>query len=100
MPGLSSAQSAAYEALEEAGVAGTISEVPVGRYHYLKEKKERAIPCNVDMFALHVRHQLLTWPEKDTREIAWLPVAEAARRIAEPELRHIILTFRKNGVLA
>jgi 8-oxo-dGTP pyrophosphatase MutT (NUDIX family) len=100
MPGLSSAQSAAFEALEEAGVGGEVSQRPVGRYHYLKEKKGRAIPCNVDVFALHVRHRLLTWPEKGTREIVWLPVPEAARRIAEPELRHILLTFRKNVVPA
>jgi 8-oxo-dGTP pyrophosphatase MutT (NUDIX family) len=100
MPGLSSAQSAAFEALEEAGVVGEIAELPVGRYHYLKEKKGRSIPCNVDVFALHVRHLLRTWPEKDTREIVWLPVPEAARRIMEPELRHILLTFRKSGAPA
>ena len=97
MPGLSSAEAAAFEALEEAGVGGEISPTPVGRYHYLKEKKGRSIPCSVDVFALHVRHDLRTWPEKGTREVVWLPVAEAARRIAEPELRHILLTFRKNA---
>ncbi|HWY61700.1 MAG TPA: NUDIX hydrolase [Rhizomicrobium sp.] len=100
MPGLSSAQSAAFEALEEAGVAGVISDTPVGRYHYLKEKKGRAVPCTVDVFALHVRRLLRTWPEKDTREIAWLPVPEAARRIMEPELRHILLTFHRGRVPA
>jgi 8-oxo-dGTP pyrophosphatase MutT (NUDIX family) len=100
MRGMSSAQSAAHEALEEAGVAGEIATLPVGRYHYLKEKKGRSIPCNVDVFPLHVRHLLRTWPEKGTREIIWLPVSEAARRIVEPELRHILLTFHKGRVAA
>lgn len=93
MRGLSSARSAAQEALEEAGVAGDVGDLPIGRYHYLKDKRGRFIPCNVDVYPLHVRHELRTWPEKGTREILWLPVSEAARRIVEPELRHILLTF-------
>lgn len=100
MRGMSSAQSAALEALEEAGVAGYIADLPIGRYHYLKEKKGRSFPCNVDVFPLQVRHLLKTWPEKGTREMVWLPVSEAARRIAEPELRHILLTFYKGRAAA
>jgi 8-oxo-dGTP pyrophosphatase MutT (NUDIX family) len=98
MSGESSAQSAAIEALEEAGVAGEIAAEPIGRYHYTKEKKGRGIACGVDVYPLRVRHQLLTWPEKGRREAIWLPVAEAALRVGEPELRQIILAFRKNFV--
>ena len=96
MPGESSAQSAAIEALEEAGVAGDVGVQPIGRYHYVKEKKNRGIDCGVDVYPLQVRHQLLTWPEKGKREMAWLPIAEAALRVGEPELRRILLAFRKS----
>lgn len=96
MPGTSSAQSAALEALEEAGVAGDIAAAPIGRYAYTKEKKGRAIPCNVDVYPLFVRHQLLTWPEKGRREIAWLPFAQAARQVGEPQLRAILLAFENS----
>ncbi len=100
MPGQSSAQSAAFEALEEAGVAGQIAAEPIGRYHYTKEKKTRSIACGVDVYPLLVTHQLLTWPEKSQREIVWLPLAEAALRVAEPELRQILLNFRKIAAAA
>jgi 8-oxo-dGTP pyrophosphatase MutT (NUDIX family) len=96
MPGESSAQSAALEALEEAGVAGDIAAEPIGRYSYTKEKKGRGIPCTVDVYPLLVRHQLLTWPEKGRRETLWLPLAEAALRVGEPDLRRILLAFRKS----
>jgi 8-oxo-dGTP pyrophosphatase MutT (NUDIX family) len=95
MSGESSARSAAIEALEEAGVAGDIGEAPIGRYHYTKEKKNRGIACGVDVYPLHVRHQLLTWPERGRRETVWLPIAEAALRVGEPELRQILLAFRR-----
>ena len=87
---------AAIEALEEASVAGDVGVQPIGRYHYVKEKKNRGIDCGVDVYPLQVRHQLLTWPEKGKREMAWLPIAEAALRVGEPELRRILLAFRKS----
>jgi 8-oxo-dGTP pyrophosphatase MutT (NUDIX family) len=96
MSGESSARSAAIEALEEAGVAGDVAATPIGRYHYNKEKKNRAIACGVDVYPLFVRHQLLTWPERGRRETLWLPIAEAALRVGEPELRQILLAFRKS----
>jgi 8-oxo-dGTP pyrophosphatase MutT (NUDIX family) len=96
MPGISSAQAAAFEAMEEAGVAGEVSPLPIGRYHYIKEKKGREVPCSVDVYALEVRRELRNWQEKGTREIAWLPIAEAAQRVTEPELRHILLSFHRN----
>lgn len=93
MAGQSSAQSAAYEALEEAGVGGEIEDRPIGHFHYTKEKKTRILACRVDVYALQARHQLLTWPEKGQREMLWLPATEAALRVEEPELRHLLLAF-------
>ena len=90
------AENAAREAFEEAGVTGKVSSEPVGSFHYLKEKKDGSgMPCQVDVFALEVGRQLEEWPEKGSREIAWLPPEEAALRVSEPGLRQLLKTFRK-----
>jgi 8-oxo-dGTP pyrophosphatase MutT (NUDIX family) len=94
--GLSLAQSAAREALEEAGVTGDVAAAPLGRYHYLKAKKDGGgMACRVDVFALHVRRQRRTWLEKGARELLWLPAEQAAARVSEPGLRRILLQFAK-----
>ena len=94
--GLSAAESAAREAFEEAGVAGKTGGKPVGSYHYLKERKDGGgVPCRVDVFALQVISELDDWPEKGAREISWLPVEQAAVRVAEPGLRELLRNFAK-----
>ena len=98
---LSPSENAAREAFEEAGVTGKISPQPIGVYHYLKEKKGGGgTPCAVEVFALAVTKQLDDWPEKDTREIAWMPVEQAATRISEPGLRQVLKAFAKQGMPA
>jgi 8-oxo-dGTP pyrophosphatase MutT (NUDIX family) len=96
VPGLSLPQSAAREALEEAGVVGEVGAEPFGRYRYLKERKSGATPCEVAIFPLKVTAQRSAWPEKGAREIAWLPVEQAARRVSETALRRVLLEFRKS----
>jgi 8-oxo-dGTP pyrophosphatase MutT (NUDIX family) len=93
--GLSLAQSAAAEALEEAGVTGDISTEPVGRYHYLKDKNGSALPCAVEIFPLLVTGQRETWPEKGERQLLWLPADKAVLRVAEQGLKRILLEFGK-----
>jgi 8-oxo-dGTP pyrophosphatase MutT (NUDIX family) len=95
--GLSLAQSAAQEALEEAGVIGQVGEAPLGDYFYLKEKKDgTALACRVSVFPLRVDGHHRRFPEKGARELAWLPLAEAANRVSEPGLGRILLDFRKS----
>jgi len=53
------------------------------------------MPCQVDVFALHVTGQLDDWPEKNQRRSAWLPVEHAAEIVAEPGVRQILADFRK-----
>lgn len=96
--GLTLAESAAHEALEEAGVVGEVSSAPIGRYHYVKEKRDGfAVPCDVVIFALEVKLQRRSWPEKGTRERAWLTPEQAAARISEPGLRQILTGFAKRA---
>ena len=93
---LSAAENAAREAFEEAGVTGKVGPQPIGTYHYLKEKKDGGgRPCSVDVFALAVTKQSDDWPEKNVRQLAWMPLEQAAAQISEPGLRQIIRNFRK-----
>lgn len=96
-PNLTPAESAAREAFEEAGITGKIGAQAIGTYHYLKEKKDGGgMPCRVEVFALAVTKQLNDWPEKGTRELAWLPLDQAVTRVSEPGLRQVLKDFRKH----
>lgn len=98
MEGLSLAQAAAREAAEEAGVIGQADETPLGHYHYMKEKKDgSALPCRVSVFALAVSGQRPHWAEEGARELAWLPLEEAAQRVSEPGLARILREFRADA---
>jgi 8-oxo-dGTP pyrophosphatase MutT (NUDIX family) len=95
-PELTAAENAAREAFEEAGVTGRIGSEPVGRYHYLKEKREgTGTPVSVDVFALAVTKQLDDWPEKGQRSMIWVPLDQAAAKISEPGLRGVLKDFHR-----
>lgn len=92
--GLEPAASAAQEALEEAGISGEVAREPIGFFSYSKALRNNiAVPVRVDVFALKVTRQRRTWPEKDAREYRWVPVAEAAALVEEPQLRKLIAKF-------
>jgi len=85
---------AALEALQEAGLIGKIEKSKIGSFHYVKRLKSgAAIHCRVDVFPMRVMKQRKTWPEKEQRVTRWLPYAEAATLVLEPELRALILRF-------
>ena len=92
-PHLSAADSAAKEALEEAGIRGRIHPEPLGSYDYEKWGGT----CSVQVFVMEVTTILDAWPE-DHRERQWLSPEEAARRVEEPELeRMLAATARINA---
>ena len=96
--GLSLAESAAHEALEEAGVVGDVAPEPLGLYHYVKEKKDGVLmPCDVAIFALEVTHRRRTWPEKGVRQCLWLTPEQAAARVTEPGLRQALRAFARRA---
>jgi 8-oxo-dGTP pyrophosphatase MutT (NUDIX family) len=98
MADLGPAESAAREAMEEAGITGDISQEPLGTFYYLKEKKDGSVvACSVDVFSLHATGQQADWPEKGTRELMWLSPDQAAMRVAEPGLRRILQDFARNA---
>jgi 8-oxo-dGTP pyrophosphatase MutT (NUDIX family) len=94
MKGRKAHQSAAQEALEEAGVIGKTSSKALGAYSYMKlAKSGELVPCKVKVFPLRVRRQLDAWPEQEERETRWFPPDEAAASVQEEELAAIIRSF-------
>lgn len=92
--GLSPADSAAREALEEGGVEGDVAPHPIGTYRYVKQKKNGAVtPASVLLFPMRVTRQLGDWPEKEERDSRWFSLADAAASVAERSLRRLILSF-------
>ena len=88
---LSPAESAKKEALEEAGIEGTLVDQPLGTYSYEKWDGH----CTVEVFPMFVEIMHPTWEENErTRE--WLSPSEAAARIDETELQDIIRTFAED----
>jgi 8-oxo-dGTP pyrophosphatase MutT (NUDIX family) len=79
------------EAFEEAGVIGPIGTTPVGSYLYEKRLKEgQVVTCEVLVFPLEVKRQQKDWPEKGSRQIRWLPLANAAAAVQDGGLGEII----------
>lgn len=94
MVGRTDAESAAQEALEEAGVEGVITQTPVGTFRYLKMLKRRAPRwCVVAVHALEVLVEHPTWQEQAERDRLWVSQDEAVRRVDEPDLKTLIATF-------
>jgi 8-oxo-dGTP pyrophosphatase MutT (NUDIX family) len=70
---------AALEAREEAGVSGTISKAPIGRYRSHKcIPSGKQVPCEVTVFRLDVSEHLAQWKEHLERKIMWVPLSQAA----------------------
>lgn len=97
--GLSPADSALREAYEEAGVLGDLHATPVGRYRFRKRDMPRgAEACDVEVFLLHVRRQLETWPEKGQRRLRWVDIGEAALMAQESGLVEILLRLAQEDL--
>ncbi len=85
---------AAEEALEEAGVEGSVCPVPLGTFRYRKRKGSGAsLMADVEVFPLAVNRELDDWPEKAERDRRWFSLAEAAAVVDEPDLADLIRSF-------
>lgn len=81
---LSEKQSAALEALEEAGVRGRLGKA-VGSYSRRKKKRGK-----VRVYLLNVTHQALTWKEQHQRSRRWVSPSKARRLVEERPLRRLL----------
>lgn len=80
--GMSARDSAAKEALEEAGVVGEIGDEPIGSY----QNTDKGLLVDIDLYPLKVSEQFDTWDEMDQRLRHWALLAEARRLLADRAL--------------
>ena len=79
------------EALEEAGLEGTIGKRAVGFFHYQKRLKDGSVVlCRVDVFAFEVGHQRENWLERGERKRRWFAANRAIELVREQELKALI----------
>jgi 8-oxo-dGTP pyrophosphatase MutT (NUDIX family) len=79
------------EALEEAGLEGTVGKRPFGFFHYQKRLKDGSIvACQVHVFAFEVGRQLKTWLERSERQRRWFACERAIKLVREQELKELI----------
>ncbi|MES9813831.1 MAG: histidine phosphatase family protein [Candidatus Thiodiazotropha sp.] len=91
-PALSQQDSAAKEALEEAGVEGEVAEEPIGAYSYEKWGAE----CTVSVYPMQVTRELSEdeW-EEHHRGREWLAPKQAMKRVKQAELKPMIQALFK-----
>lgn len=92
--GLSPWDCAAHEALEEAGVIGTMAQDLLGRYRYKKLRKTGEIlPCEVHVYLMEVTERKKNWREKKARQSQWCSVEAAFEHVREAGLKRLLLRF-------
>jgi phosphohistidine phosphatase len=91
-PGQTLQESAAQEALEEAGAKGEVGTLPLGSYTY----KKWGAKCLVHVYPMAVSHLLpeSAWQESH-REREWLSPQQAIERIKHKQLRPMIKALVK-----
>ncbi len=89
-------RAAEIEALEEAGVTGLISPMPVGTFDYRKKLDSgKRVKCRVKVFPMHVTKTRKSWKERQERTRKWFSPKQAARLVNEPELASILRQLSK-----
>ena len=94
MTGLPDHRSAEIEALEEAGLIGTISEKPLGHYQFWKRQDAHWALADVTVFLLRVTAQAEAFKEKGQRDIRAFSFEDAADNVYEAGLSALILKAR------
>lgn len=90
--GKSGAETALYEAWEEAGVSrAEVTEEPVGTFGYGKRRRNGTVePVETYVYRLDVSEQTEQFPEAGLRTLRWVAPGEAANMVQEPQLRDLL----------
>lgn len=88
-------ESAALEALEEAGVAGTIAQSPVGSYR-ASAGLDGATLVDVDLYPLEVTEQFDSWKEQRQRMRHWATLPEARRLLTDRTLGQLATRLHRD----
>jgi len=89
-PGMTPQESAAKEALEEAGVLGDVGDESLGSYEYVKWGA--TVTCTVYPMLVTEVIPEADW-EEHHRGREWLPAVDAAERLKQPELGPMVLAL-------
>lgn len=83
--GMTPWDSAAKEAMEEAGVTGEIGTTAIGSYYNL----DKGVPIDIDLYPLRVEQQMDQWDEMDQRLRHWALLSETKRLLADRSLSRL-----------
>ncbi|MCR6636341.1 NUDIX hydrolase [Devosia sp.] len=98
--GLSEAESARQEALEEAGVEGVVDAQAIGSYRYSKLFSDgTSTPGQAVIFPLAVTRERKGWKEKGQRQRCWMSPHEAAEAAHEPDLARFLANLAAGRVI-
>lgn len=89
--GMTAWDSAAKEAMEEAGVLGDVSPEPIGTY----QNSDKGVLVDIDLYPLRVQEQLGLWDEMDQRLRHWALLAETRRLLDDRKLGQIAETLHR-----
>ncbi len=90
--GMTPEDSAAKEAMEEAGVAGFVLNELIGEYDFEKWGGT----CKVKVFPMKVKKVFDNWPEADIRSRRWFTIEKAMQKVNKNDLTKILKNFRDN----
>jgi 8-oxo-dGTP pyrophosphatase MutT (NUDIX family) len=86
----SAAETALVEAWEEAGLVGILQPDPIGSYLYTKLGRT----YHVTVYLMRVTEAADEWPEKNSRQRAWVPVDRALEQLDDAGLRELVKASR------
>lgn len=92
--GMTAWDSAAKEALEEAGVIGQIATLPIGSY----QNSDKGIDVEIDLYPLRVELQHDRWQEMEQRLRHWALLAETRRLLADRSLSRLAEAVQRQAL--
>ncbi|MCU0537096.1 MAG: NUDIX hydrolase [Hydrococcus sp. Prado102] len=95
-PFMSSVDSAAKEAREEAGILGSLQAPAIGTY---KDRK-LGLTYSVEIFLMQVETVLDEWAEAKTRKRQWYSLSKASDRVKKAELKQMLEKLRSHDLLS
>lgn len=86
--GMSDADAALREAWEEAGVVGSVSTTPIGKFSYRKIMEDGSVQrCQATVYPIEVKKLKASFPERGQRRVMWVSPKKAAGMVREKGLR-------------
>ncbi|MEI7598222.1 MAG: NUDIX hydrolase [Aestuariivirga sp.] len=90
IPGLSAHEVAAQEALEEAGLVGSVMPVCVGTFEFERTRRLSGSTCIVDVYPMHVEKQVSKFDEQRQRRVLRCDLETALSVVSSKPLAALI----------